>query len=64
MGYHDLEPEAFFSVEVRQTNSAEDAYLFRKWIDEQGEKAKRLMHEGSDTRGGATYCGDIGMKSL
>ena len=43
MGYHDLEPEAFmFSVAVRQTNSAEEAALFEKWLTETTEKAKRL----------------------
>lgn len=43
MGYHDLEPEAFlFSVAVQQTNSAEEAALFDKWLKETTEKAKRL----------------------
>lgn len=46
MGYHDLEPEAFlFSVAVRQTNSAEEAALFEKWLKETTEKAKRLASD-------------------
>lgn len=44
MGYHDLEPEAFlFSVAVRQTNSAEEAALFDKWLSMNAEKTKRLI---------------------
>ena len=44
MGYHDLRPEAFlFSVAVQQTNTAEDAFLFDKWLQENAEKTKRLI---------------------
>lgn len=43
MGYHDLSPEAFLTVEVQQTNTAEDAYLFRQWLDTQAEKVNRLI---------------------
>ena len=44
MGYHDLEPEAFiFSVAVQQTNSAEEAALFEKWLNMNAEKTKRLI---------------------
>lgn len=43
MGYHDLKPEAFIlSVAVQETNTAEDAALFDKWLKESVEKAKRL----------------------
>ena len=43
MGYHDLKPEAFIlSVAVQETNTAEDAALFDKWLKESAEKAKRL----------------------
>ena len=43
MGYHDLTPEAFLTVEVQQTNTAEDAVSFREWKDKHLEKAKRLI---------------------
>ena len=44
MGYNDLRPEAFlFSVAVQQTNTAEDAFLFDQWLQENAEKTKRLI---------------------
>lgn len=43
MGYHDLKPEAFvLSIAVQETNTAEDAALFDKWLKESAKKAKRL----------------------
>ena len=44
MGYHDLAPEAFIlSVAVQETNTAEDAFLFDKWLRENKEKTNRLI---------------------
>ena len=48
MGYHDLSPEAFLTVEVVQTNSAEEACLFRDWIDRMNAKARGEDLEDSD----------------
>lgn len=50
MGYHDLEPEAFiFSVAVQETNTAEDAALFDKWLRECKEKAKKLASKDNES---------------
>lgn len=40
MGYHNLSEIAFLTVAVRQTNCAEDAVQFEKWIFDGIEKAK------------------------
>ena len=45
MGYHDLTPEAFLTVAVRQTNSSEEALLFQQWLDKTAEITKRLIEE-------------------
>ena len=46
MGYHDLEPEAFvLSVAVQQTNSAEEATEFQKWLDKCREKVRAFSEE-------------------
>lgn len=41
MGYHDVAPEAFiFSVALQETNSAEDATEFQKWLDKCRQKVR------------------------
>ena len=46
LGYHDLEPEAFvLSVAVQQTNSAEEATEFQKWLDNCSKKVRAFSEE-------------------
>lgn len=49
MGYHDLSPVAFLVSEaVRETNTAEDAALYEKWLKECREKLKKLATDQSN----------------
>ena len=45
MGYHDLTPEAFLTIAVQQTNTAEDAFLFQEWLNKTTEITKRLIED-------------------
>lgn len=48
MGYHDLAPEAFiFSVAVQETNTAEDAADYEKWLEYTRKKARSLCAKDS-----------------
>ena len=50
MGYHDVAPEAFiFSVALQETNSAEDANDFQKWLDNCRKKVRAFSEENALT---------------
>jgi len=57
MGYHDLAPEAFiFSVAVQETNTAEDAAEYDKWLIDTMKKARSLCAKDSLQVGSNKLC--------